>query len=125
MAAAGCDNRQPSACYIPEILPAPADYSHASGADWGARIDSCVHHWSRSLAASPDSPYAVTDAVMHVCDIDFPAQAQALNRELPNIYPDVDATEKKLRDDERGEALAEIEAFREARCKGPDDPQMG
>lgn len=125
LATAACQRaEQPLACRVLEIFPAPTS-ANASAADWGAHINSCVAHWARSLAASPDSTYAVVDAVAHVCDEGFDYQAAALNREMPNVYPDIDATIKRLREDERGEALAEVEAFREAKCKGPDDPGLG
>jgi hypothetical protein len=103
----------------------PKDIANASGAAWDAHIKSCVDHWSVALAGSPDSPYAVVDAVMHVCGDDLSSEAGALNEQAPNIHPNVDAILKKLSDDDRGEAIRVIEAFRKAKCKGPNDPHSG
>ena len=100
----------------------PKEGANAKSSEWGSHIDSCVTHWARTLAGSPDSPYVVADAAIYTCTDAMGWQAQALSREEPGLYPDVDATEKQLQADQRSEALVEVERFREARCKGPREP---
>lgn len=121
LALAGCERETPPACFVMPLENVKSAVD-AKATDWAGTAQLCIAHWAAVLAPSPDSPYSVADATVRACAGPIGLQANALQREYPDLYPAGPALEKRLTSDGRAEALFLVERFRAAGCKPTGNP---
>lgn len=114
---AGCNDQpteravQPTECSIPPVdAVRDTDYARATATQWGRYGDTCVEHWARTLASSPDAPQAVVDATIGACELPMTGEADAYARNPKIIVQNLESLY-------RSKALFQVEQFRALACK--------